>query len=136
MQATYAYDSLAPGPKQYEIADTKTGVRIVVFPSGVRSWILCYWLNGAERKYTIGPFPLIGLKDARQRALKAKVLIADGVDPNAAKQAARAAAKVKTAEEAAPLDLVKVCRRGVHRALRPRSWMEPRRVLNHDVIPQ
>jgi len=71
-----------------------------------RSWLLRYELNGKERFYGLGPLHTVSLKDARERARKARLQLLDGIDPIAAKQqrkadAALAAAKAITFETAA-----------------------------------
>ena len=66
------------------------GLYLQVTPSGARSWILRYQLAGKRREMGLGPVALYGLADARQRALQQRRLLADGIDPIAARAAARA----------------------------------------------
>lgn len=67
------------------------GLYLQVTPSGARSWILRYQLAGRRREMGLGPVSLFGLAEARQRAAQQRRLLADGVDPIAARRAARAA---------------------------------------------
>lgn len=67
------------------------GLYLQVTPSGARSWILRYQLAGRRREMGLGPVALFGLAEARQRAAQQRRLLADGVDPIAARRAARAA---------------------------------------------
>lgn len=62
-----------------------------VSPSGARSWILRYQLAGKRREMGLGSASLFGLADARQRAVHHRKLLADGIDPIAARRAAQSA---------------------------------------------
>ena len=42
------------------------GLQLWVRPSGSKTWNLAYRLAGKQKKLTIGNFPAIGLKAARQ----------------------------------------------------------------------
>ena len=80
--------------KRAETPDGKiAGLYFIRQPTGVASWALRYRSAGKPRKLTIGPFPAIGLADARKRAQKAIGEIAGGNDPAGEKRAARADAK-------------------------------------------
>jgi len=57
------------------------GLMLVVKPSGARSWVLRYQLNGRRRDMGLGPYPEITLAAARERALVARRQIVEGVDP-------------------------------------------------------
>jgi integrase len=77
-----------------EIPDGKIGgLYLVLQPSGAKSWALRYRAAGTPKKFTIGPYPAIGLSAARKRAQKALAEVVDGVDPSAQKKAAREAEK-------------------------------------------
>lgn len=52
-----------------------------VTASGARSWILRYQLDGRRREMGLGSASLFGLAEARERALAARKLLADGIDP-------------------------------------------------------
>ncbi len=74
------------------------GLRLIVRDSGARSWVLRYQIGGRRRDMGIGPYPEVGLADARERALEARQLLKrDGRDP----LAERGRAKIKTFREAA-----------------------------------
>lgn len=71
-----------------------------------RSWLLRYHFDGRERFMGLGSARVFGVKEARKRANRAKVKVADGIDPVAEKRAAKAqraldAARSITFEEAA-----------------------------------
>jgi Arm DNA-binding domain len=66
--------------------------------SGGASWIYRYMLNGIAREMGLGPVALYGLKEARAKALDARRLRHEGVDPIEARRAARAKAKLDAAK--------------------------------------
>ena len=98
-----AIETIKPAATRQEIADGFVrGLYFVIQPSGAKSWAVRYrTLQRVARKYTLGSYPGIGLKDARELASRALVSIASGGDPAATKQAARAGAK-----KAPDLDLI------------------------------
>lgn len=75
-------------PGTYEDGD---GLRLVVKPTGRKSWILRFQLAGRRREMGLGSFPEITLKKARQDASNKRSQLSDGVDPLAARDIERAA---------------------------------------------
>lgn len=65
---------------------------------GGASWIYRYMLKGRAREMGLGPLALYGLKDARMKALDARRLCHEGVDPIEARHSARAEAKLAVAK--------------------------------------
>ena len=84
--------TLAPGPKTVRRWDGG-GLYCEVLPKGARRWIFKYTHHGKERRMSVGPYPAVSLKDARQRRDDAKRLLRDGIDPIRERQAARRAAQ-------------------------------------------
>ncbi len=80
----------ATKPGKYQDGE---GLFLLVKPSGTRSWILRTQVDGARREFGIGPAADIGLADARERAAAIRKQFRDGIDPVAARKAARAAAR-------------------------------------------
>jgi len=60
---------------------------------GRKKWVLRYQVGGVRKDKGLGAYPAVGLKDARERAIEARKLVARGVDPIEAERAARKAAK-------------------------------------------
>src|SRR6516165_11052041 len=75
------------------------GLLLQVSPTGAKSWVLRYERHGRERMMGLGSAADYNLKEARERARAARQLLGDGVDPLAAKQAARSAAKLAEARK-------------------------------------
>jgi hypothetical protein len=66
---------------------------LVVRPSGKKSWLLRYQMNGVRRDMGLGSYPEIGLKEARQRTADARRMIEAGNDPIDGRHVAQTAAK-------------------------------------------
>ena len=49
----------------YSLSDGD-GLMLLVKKSDAKSWVLRYWLDGKEKRAGLGPYPLIGLADARK----------------------------------------------------------------------
>ena len=85
------------------------GLRLVVQPSGAKSWAVRYSFNKVKRKLTLGSFPTVGLAAARDAARKALEEASLGTDPankNAASDgtlSVKAAADLYTARHVASL---------------------------------
>jgi integrase len=62
------------------------GLQLWVKPTGAKLWYLAYRYDGKQRKLTIGPYPRVGLKDARTRRDEAKNLLDQGIDPSQQKR--------------------------------------------------
>jgi integrase len=88
----------AKEPGRYRCGLVK-GLLLQISPSGAKSWVLRYELHGKERMMGLGSASEFSLKEARERARAARQLLADGHDPLAAKQAAKATAKLAAARK-------------------------------------
>ncbi|WP_142994234.1 Arm DNA-binding domain-containing protein, partial [Klebsiella pneumoniae] len=56
-------------------------------PKGSKYWQMAYRFEGKQKLFSIGVYPAVSLSDARQRRDEARRLLAQGIDPNAKKQA-------------------------------------------------
>lgn len=93
------------------------GLFLYVKPSGARSWVLRYQVQGRRRDLGLGAYPDVSLAMARDRAAEARRLIAEGEDPITKKQQARP----KTFREAA-LELIESKRPGWKNAKHAAQW--------------
>jgi integrase len=89
-------DRLLKRPGRYRDALVRGLLLVVVSPTNA-SWQLRYQQADKERWLGLGPVNLIGIKAARERAKKARLQLLDGIDPIAAKQAAKVSAKLAAA---------------------------------------
>ena len=78
---------------RYELRDKQVaGLRLVVQPSGVKTWALRYRASGQARRFTIGTYSeALGLAEARTMAAKVKLGVVKGDDPAADRASARVA---------------------------------------------
>ena len=72
--------ALKPKDKPYKVADDR-GLYIEVSPAGGKLWRFRYRIGPVEKKLSIGAYPEISLKQARQTAYEARHKIASGSDP-------------------------------------------------------
>ena len=75
------------------------GLLLQVSSAGAKSWVLRYERHGREHMMGLGSAADYNLKEARERARAARQLLGDGLDPLAAKHAARSAAKLAEASK-------------------------------------
>jgi len=69
-----------PKEKLYKLFDGN-GLYLEVKPNGKKTWRVKYRLNGKEKTYTIGEYPLVTLANARAIARDVKEKILQGIDP-------------------------------------------------------
>jgi integrase len=67
------------------------GLYLELSPAGGKWWRLKYRIAGKEKRVSLGTYPEVSLKDARDRRDGARKLIADGVDPSEHRKASKAA---------------------------------------------
>jgi len=75
-----------PGPKPAKLFDER-GLFLLVTPSGGKWWRLKYRFEGKEKLLSLGTYPDVGLKDARERRDSARKQLADGIDPSHSRKA-------------------------------------------------
>lgn len=92
-----AIRALKPREKSYKIADEK-GLYLLVTPAGGRLWKLKFRASGGvEKKLSLGSYPELSLRDARDRRDDARKQLANGVDPAEQKRRDQRAAKISAA---------------------------------------
>jgi integrase len=89
-------DGAKPSDKPYKLADGG-GLCLLIAPSGAKLWRWRYRFDGKEKMMALGEYPLITLKDARERHSEARKALANGIDPMAERKA-EGEAKQKEAE--------------------------------------
>ncbi len=128
-----------PDPaRRIEVADAKcSGLYLIVAPSGAKSWAVRYRFSGKPCKLTIGPFPTIGLADARQLARDALLHVAGGRNPADAKRQAREAARRSAVPQHEPDTMERIVSLYIERHCKrnTRSWTETERLFRLHVLP-
>ena len=79
-----------PGEKTVKMFDER-GLYLEVSTSGGKWWRLKYRFDGKEKRLSLGVYPDVSLKDARERRDAARKLLADGTDPSENRKAQKSA---------------------------------------------
>jgi len=66
------------------------GLFLYVTPTGKKSWRMAYRFAGKQKLLTIGPYPTVGLREARDKREEAKKQLLANIDPSNAKREAKA----------------------------------------------
>jgi integrase len=85
-----------PTDKPYVLTDER-GLSVQVQPSGGKWWRLRYRFDGKAKMLSLGVYPDVGLKDAREKRDEARKLLAAGVDPGEHRKALKAAKSERSA---------------------------------------
>jgi integrase len=78
-----------PSDKQYKLADGE-GLTLVIRPTGAKLWQLRYRLGGKEKTLSIGEYPVVPLRQAREKVFEAKGQLQNNIDPSTAKRTSKA----------------------------------------------
>jgi Arm domain-containing DNA-binding protein len=78
------------GKKSVKVFDGR-GLYLEVSPSGGKWWRLKYRFEGKEKRVSLGVYPDVKLKDARDRRETARKPVSDGIDPSENRKAQRSA---------------------------------------------
>jgi integrase len=104
------------------------GLVLAVEPTGAKSWKVIYPFRGRTRWFTIGKYgSVIGLAEARKRARKVLLQVADGIDVQADRMAQRDAG---TFEELATRYVDEYAKK------RNKSWRQGKRLIDRYVLPR
>lgn len=79
-----------PKNKAFKLSDGG-GLYLEVAPSGGKWWRLKYRFGGKEKRLSLGVYPDVGLKTAREKRDEMRKLIAAGTDPSENRKAAKRA---------------------------------------------
>ena len=78
-----------PGKKTIKLYDER-GLYLETSPNGGKWWRLKYRFNGKEKRLSLGVYPDVSLKDARDRRDEARKLLANDIDPSENRKARKA----------------------------------------------
>ncbi|PIR01265.1 MAG: integrase [Nitrospinae bacterium CG11_big_fil_rev_8_21_14_0_20_45_15] len=79
-----------PETKARKLFDER-GLFLLVTPKGGKWWRFKYRFEGKEKQLSLGVYPDVSLKDARDRRDEARKLVANGIDPSENRKAKKAA---------------------------------------------
>jgi len=93
-----------PRAKPYVLTDGG-GLYVEVLATGSKVWRYSYRLGSRRPKLTIGPYPEIGIADARDKHAQLRALVVRGVDPIKFTREAEASGRQKIGLESRSLHL-------------------------------
>lgn len=85
-----------PGPKNYKLSDSG-GLYALITPQGGRWWRFDYRFSGKRKTLSVGTYPEVGLRAARQRRDELREQVARGIDPGRVRKDARTQAERQAA---------------------------------------
>ena len=88
-----ALRSAKPADRPYKLGDGN-GLSLLVNPNGSRWWRLRYHFGGREKMLGLGVYPQVSLREAREKASQALVMLREGRDPSYERQAERSATTI------------------------------------------
>lgn len=84
-----AIKNTKPGEKHRRLYDER-GLYLEISPKGGRWWRFKYRVDAKEKRISLGVYPDVGLKEARDKRDAARRLVAQGVDPSQHRKAEKA----------------------------------------------
>jgi len=88
-------NALKPKDKDYKISDEK-GLYLFVKKNGSKYWRFKYRIHGVEKLLSLGVYPDISLKEAREKRDLARKQGSDGIDPSLMRKLEKAGSKENT----------------------------------------
>lgn len=79
-----AVKNAKPQEKQYKLTD-QGGLYLLIRTNGSKAWKYDYRINGKRGTFTIGTYPEVSLKDARESHLEARKSVTQGKNPTQTK---------------------------------------------------
>jgi len=76
------------GEKPIKLSDGG-GLFLLVQPNGAKGWRLAYRFEGKQKLLSLGIYPAVTLKDAREKREELKRQLAKGIDPSAVRKAVK-----------------------------------------------
>jgi integrase len=77
---TKEIENAKPGSKPYKLADGG-GLCLLISPTGTKLWRWRYRFDGKEKMMALGEYPLVTLKEARERHFATRQKLAAEIDP-------------------------------------------------------
>jgi len=123
--------ALKPEDQRRDIREGKNrpGFALRIFPSGAKSFIYIYTLNGTKRRMTFGSFPAMTLSEAHTEHESARCKVEKGIDPATERLEAELAEKTADTVKQLSIEYIEKWAKP-----RKRSWKEDQRILDHDIL--
>jgi len=71
--------------KKVKFLNDGNGLQLEIKPHGIKLWRYRCTINGKRTRLSLGEYPAISLKAAREKRDELKALIAQGIDPHTVK---------------------------------------------------
>jgi integrase len=124
--------SAKPKAKAYKLADER-GLYLLVNPSGGKWWRLKYRIDGKEKLLSVGVYPDISLRAARDERDKLRTEVATGIDPSA-----RRITEKEIRQESAANSFEAIAREWLHTIAKAKTPEYTQRILRrmeNDIFP-
>lgn len=112
------------------------GFQVRIMPSGVKTFLYIYNINGKRREMNLGNYPDVTLETARGKFQDAQKHVKKGIDPLAVEEAKMAVEEAKKEEEAKAFTVAMLIDEYIEKYSKPRkrTWGEDKRILDKDVL--
>lgn len=126
-------ERLKPTDRRQELPDSLvTGLYLTIQPTGRKGWQVRYRAPGAHRRMTLGPYPLVSLRDAREKARDVLRQVLVGGDPAGEARAENAAVQELRDRDAIRNVVDQFFKRHGNQN---RSAAETRAILDRELLP-
>lgn len=123
-----------PRDKAFPLADGG-GLFLEIMPTGSRIWRYSYGFDGKRTKATIGPFPLISIKEARDRHETMRRQLLDGINPARQKQIDKIEAAAAVEQAQTFKDFAQIWLAEQQTTITERCRKQTTRWLTNDIYP-
>lgn len=107
------------------------GFSVRVMPSGSKTWLYVYAIDGKRRKMNLGQYPDVTLETARQRFEDAKRQVKNGIDPLVVEEEKKDTRRKTPTMNELVTDYIEY-----QKAEGKKAWREVERVLLREVVPR
>ncbi len=129
---TFIRQVVANPDKETKYADGQ-GLSLIVTKAGAKRFVLKYRFSGKEKSLSLGVYPAVTLKAAREAVQSAKQLLAKGLDPSAEK------AKAKLESRRQQDNTFRACANEWHEgregSVSEHTWQKERSILDTWLLP-
>ena len=74
---------IRPAENKFKVHD-RDGLYLLVMPSGTKTWRFRYRFGDARPEMSLGKYPAVSLKDARDKVFELRKMLENGIDPQQA----------------------------------------------------
>lgn len=130
--------TLKPKTAAYRVYErgSDPGFCVRVTPAGTKTFQLAYKVDGRQRFYRLGTYPVTTLAEAREEARGARKLLDQGLDPQEERDRRQRELQQRRAEEAASGTVEQLFAHYVETLkAQGKEWREVERALNRDALP-